>query len=70
MLLKAFRNIYTPVIMHKFTRPVIMITFVMWFLSSILVLPEIDLGLEQELAMSSDSYLLNYFRVILSFIPK
>ncbi|XP_065212714.1 NPC intracellular cholesterol transporter 1 homolog 1b isoform X2 [Planococcus citri] len=61
-LMNFFRNYCTPIIMHRVTRPVIMIIFVLWFLLSLTAMPYVELGLDQEIGMPGDSYLLPYFR--------
>lgn len=40
-----------------------MIVFFGWLCSSIAVVPHIEIGLDQELSMPEDSYVLKYFQV-------
>lgn len=49
--------------MHRNVRPVVIIIFFAWLCFSIAVLPDIQVGLDQELAVLKDSYLHKYFRV-------
>lgn len=49
--------------MNKFVRPLIVFIFISWLCASIMVIPKIDVGLEVELTMTDDSYVLKYFKV-------
>lgn len=48
--------------MNKVARPVVMIVFYGWLCLSIAVLPRVKIGLDQELSMPQDSYVLKYFK--------
>lgn len=67
-LYKFFKHCYAPVLLSKFVRPIIIVTFAAWLCSSIAVLPKIDIGLDQELSMPEDSYLLKYFEYLSSYL--
>lgn len=62
LLFKFFRSVYVPFLMKKVIRAFIMILFFAWFCASIAIVPKIDIGLDQELAMPEDSYVLHYFQ--------
>lgn len=49
--------------MNKFVRLLVVIIFSGWFLTSIVFIPKIDVGLDVELTMTDDSYVLKYFKV-------
>ncbi|XP_055643175.1 NPC intracellular cholesterol transporter 1 isoform X2 [Toxorhynchites rutilus septentrionalis] len=64
VLYKFFKSIYVPFIMQKPIRVIVMIIFFGWLCSSIAVAPHIDIGLDQELSMPADSFVLKYFRYL------
>lgn len=68
VLYKFFKYIYTPFLMKKWTRIGVMIVFFGWLCSSIAVAPHIDIGLDQELSMPEDSFVLKYFRYLKSYL--
>lgn len=49
--------------MNKFVRPLVVLVFTAWLCASIVVVPKIDVGLDVELTMTDDSYVLKYFQV-------
>lgn len=49
--------------MNKYFRSLIVLLFSAWFCMSIMVIPKIDVGLDVELTMTHDSYVLKYFKV-------
>lgn len=53
--------------MNKFIRPLVVIIFTAWFCTSIVAIPNIDIGLDVELTMTDDSYVLKYFKVSIVF---
>jgi len=59
----AFKKFYVPTLMNKFVRPLVVLIFISWLCASIMVIPKIDVGLEVELTMTDDSYVLKYFKV-------
>lgn len=63
LLFKFFKTIYVPAVMNKVMRPAIMIIFYGWLCLSIAVLPDVKIGLDQELSMAQDSYVYKYFQV-------
>lgn len=46
-------------------RAVVVVVFFGWLCASIAVSPKIEVGLDQELSVPEDSYVLNYFEVFL-----
>lgn len=54
---------YAPFLLSKAVRAIVTVLFLGWLCSSIAVAPKIEVGLDQELSMPEDSYMLNYFRV-------
>lgn len=68
LLYSFFKSFYVPVVMSKFVRIVIMIVFFGWLCSSIAVVPHIEIGLDQELSMPEDSFVLKYFKYLNSYL--
>ena len=70
ILYKLFKVLYVPLLMKKASRAIVMIVFFGWLCMSISVVPKIEIGLDQELSMPEDSYVLSYFKVIQYFNNK
>lgn len=68
MLYKFFKIVYVPFIMKKSVRASIMVIFFGWLCTSIAVAPHIDVGLDQELSMPEDSFVLKYFGHLQKFL--
>ncbi|GFY26133.1 NPC intracellular cholesterol transporter 1 [Trichonephila clavipes] len=68
LLYKFFKNVYAPLLLNNFSRVLVLIAFLGWLCSSIAVLNKIDIGLDQELAMPEDSYMLNYFQYLNKYL--
>ncbi|XP_044253675.1 NPC intracellular cholesterol transporter 1 isoform X1 [Tribolium madens] len=64
LLYSFFKSIYVPFLMNRFVRAFVMIVFFGWLCSSIAVVPHIEIGLDQELSMPEDSYVLKYFKFL------
>lgn len=64
ILYKLFKVLYVPLLMKTSVRAAVMVVFFGWLCTSIAVIPDIEIGLDQELSMSEDSYVLKYFKVI------
>ncbi|XP_017854983.2 NPC intracellular cholesterol transporter 1 isoform X2 [Drosophila busckii] len=62
LLYKFFRSVYVPFLMKKIVRAFVMVLFFGWICASIALIPKIDIGLDQELAMPEDSFVLHYFK--------
>ena len=68
LLYGFFKNIYMPLVMGKYMRPLIMVVFFGWLCSSIAVTPHIEIGLDQELSMPEDSFVLKYFQYLKTYL--
>ncbi|XP_076168069.1 Niemann-Pick type C-1a isoform X2 [Ptiloglossa arizonensis] len=68
ILYKLFKVVYVPLILKKWTRAVVMIVFFGWLCSSIAVVPHIEIGLDQELSMPEDSFVLKYFKFLNTYL--
>lgn len=58
-----FQHAYAPFILSKTMRAVVMVAFFGWLCASIALMPRVEVGLDQELSMPEDSYMLTYFKV-------
>lgn len=63
-----FKSLYVPFLMDKLVRCAVMIFFFGWLCSSIAVVPHIEIGLDQELSMPEDSYVLTYFKFLNDYL--
>ena len=61
VLYRVFEHFYAPFLLSKWVRPVIMLLFFGAACSSIAVVPRIGIGLDQELSMPEDSFVLKFF---------
>ena len=61
VLYKVFEHFYAPFLLSKFIRPLIMVTFLGFTCLSIYAVPQIEIGLDQELSMPDDSFVLKFF---------
>lgn len=68
ILYSFFKYVYTPFIMNKINRAVIMVIFFGWLCLSIALMPHIEIGLDQELSMPEDSFVLKYFKYLKDFL--
>lgn len=59
-----FRQTYAPALLARTTKPKVLVLFVLWLGASLFSLPYIELGLDQRLALPSDSYLIPYFDAV------
>ncbi|XP_011504238.1 PREDICTED: Niemann-Pick C1 protein-like [Ceratosolen solmsi marchali] len=57
-----FERIYTPVIMVKPIRIFILVIFIVGLTTSAIIIPNIEIGLDQQLSMPVDSYVYKYFQ--------
>jgi len=67
-LYKIFQHAYAPFILSKPVRAIVFVVFMGWLCSSIAVAPKIEVGLDQELSMPEDSYMLDYFRYLQNYL--
>nr|XP_033342938.1 NPC intracellular cholesterol transporter 1 isoform X2 [Megalopta genalis] len=68
ILYKLFKVAYVPLLLKKWVRAVVMLVFFGWLCSSIAVVPHIEIGLDQELSMPEDSFVLKYFKFLNSYL--
>ncbi|KAK3857102.1 hypothetical protein Pcinc_036625 [Petrolisthes cinctipes] len=63
-----FDQIYAPFILQDFVRVAVVLLFLGVFCTSIAVTPHLNVGLEQDLSMPEDSYVLKYFEYLNKFL--
>ncbi|BES94988.1 niemann-pick [Nesidiocoris tenuis] len=68
LLYRLTKSLYVPVLMNKITRPAVIIVFFGWLCLSIVALPHIDVGLDQELAMPQGSFVHKYFKFLKQYL--
>ena len=59
---------YSPFLMKKWVRGFVMILFLGWTCSSMAVIPKIEVGLDQEISMPDDSFVLKYFSFLKDYL--
>ncbi|ODV64049.1 sphingolipid transporter [Ascoidea rubescens DSM 1968] len=64
---RLLRKYYAPFILKKKVKPVILAIFIAWFGVSLALFPKIKFGLDQRIAIPSDSYLIDYFNDIYDY---
>ncbi|RMZ84645.1 hypothetical protein DV737_g1237, partial [Chaetothyriales sp. CBS 132003] len=55
------RKVYAPKLLDKKVRTLVLVAFVTLFAAGIALIPEVALGLDQRIAIPSDSYMIQYF---------
>lgn len=60
-LQRFIRLIYAPALLGKKTKVAVMTIFLGFFTAGLALLPHVELGLDQRIAIPSDSYLIKYF---------
>ncbi|XP_011312256.1 Niemann-Pick C1 protein isoform X2 [Fopius arisanus] len=68
VLYKIFKLAYVPFLLHKWVRAGVMVIFFGWLCTSIAVVPHIEIGLDQELSMPEDSFVLKYFKSLNEYL--
>lgn len=68
MLYAVVRDYYTPFLLHRYVKVGVLILFISWLCVSLSVLGNIEVGLDQALAMPEDSYVLRYFRSMAQYL--
>ncbi|XP_017762316.1 PREDICTED: Niemann-Pick C1 protein isoform X5 [Eufriesea mexicana] len=68
ILYKLFKVVYVPLLLKKWVRAFVMLIFFGWICSSIAVVPHIEIGLDQELSMPEDSFVLKYFKFLNNYL--
>ncbi|KAG8224451.1 hypothetical protein J437_LFUL003174, partial [Ladona fulva] len=68
LLYRFFQSVYAPLLMKRWVRAGVMVAFFGWLCASLAVLPKIEVGLDQELSMPEDSYVLKYFKFLKDYL--
>lgn len=68
LLYNFFKSVYVPFLMNKLTRQLVMVAFFGWLCASIAVVPHIEIGLDQDLSMPEDSFVLKYFKYLKDYL--
>lgn len=58
---KIIRKFYAPYLLRPAVMKVVVVIFTAWVAIAIALLPKVELGLDQRLAVPSDSYMVDYF---------
>ncbi|XP_072538578.1 NPC1-like intracellular cholesterol transporter 1 [Salminus brasiliensis] len=66
-LLPFMEKYYAPALLSRISRIVVMVLFIFMFCASIFLTSQVKVGLDQELAMPSDSYMLTYFEYLYKY---
>ncbi|XP_056137304.1 NPC1-like intracellular cholesterol transporter 1 [Lampris incognitus] len=66
-LLPLMRKYYAPALLHPVSRIIVMVVFIFMFCGSIFLMFHVTVGLDQELAMPTDSYMLEYFKYLYKY---
>lgn len=61
-LQNLFEKYYTPFLLAKPTRIIVMLIFLLVSCLSLIVAPSVEIGLDQELSMPKDSHIVKYFQ--------
>uniref|UniRef100_A0A8C8MG07 SSD domain-containing protein n=1 Tax=Oncorhynchus tshawytscha TaxID=74940 RepID=A0A8C8MG07_ONCTS len=67
-LFRFFKNIYAPFILKEWVRPIVVAVFVGLLSFSIAVTNKVEIGLDQKLSMPDDSYVLDYFKNLSTYL--
>jgi Niemann-Pick C1 protein len=68
LLYKAFKFVYAPFLFKFSVRVSVLVVFFGWLCLSLSVLDKVDVGLDQELSMPEDSFVLTYFRAMFNYL--
>lgn len=66
-LLPFMRKYYAPVLLHRYTRVIVMLVFIFMLCGSLFLMLNVTVGLDQELAMPQGSYMLDYFKYLYKY---
>jgi Niemann-Pick C1 protein len=61
---KFFKNVYTPLLLNNYVRAFVIVVFVGFFFACIAMCEKLKVGLDQKLAMPTDSYQIEYFEAL------
>ncbi|XP_068776569.1 NPC1-like intracellular cholesterol transporter 1 isoform X2 [Struthio camelus] len=59
---------YAPLLLHRVTRPLVMLLFLFVACAGLYLTLQVSVGLDQELAMPKDSYMLEYFAALNKYL--
>ncbi|XP_041956873.1 NPC1-like intracellular cholesterol transporter 1 [Alosa sapidissima] len=68
ILLPFMKKFYAPVLLHPVTRILVMVVFMFMFCSCIFLMFHVKVGLDQELSMPTNSYMLEYFKYLYKYL--
>ncbi|CAF1267837.1 unnamed protein product [Adineta ricciae] len=63
-LFGIFKQYYAPFVMNQHVRPTVIFLFFTWLAASVALLPFVKVGLEQNITMPKDSYMIDYFSAL------
>ncbi|XP_004544258.2 NPC1-like intracellular cholesterol transporter 1 [Maylandia zebra] len=63
-LMPFMKKYYAPVLLHRYTRIIVIVVFIFMFCGALFLMMNVKVGLDQELAMPQDSYMLTYFQYL------
>ncbi|XP_040011338.1 NPC1-like intracellular cholesterol transporter 1 isoform X2 [Xiphias gladius] len=66
-LLPFMRKYYAPVLLHPYTRIIVILVFIFMLCGSLFLMFHVTVGLDQELAMPKGSYMLDYFQYLYKY---
>ena len=66
-LQRFVRKVYAPKLLDNKVKTLVMTLFVSVFAAGLALIPEVQLGLDQRLAVPNDSYLINYFNDLYAY---
>lgn len=61
VLQRFIRKVYAPNLLGKKVKTLVIVVFVTLFAAGVSLIPEVELGLDQRIAIPSDSYLIQYY---------
>ncbi|CAF3716387.1 unnamed protein product [Rotaria sp. Silwood1] len=67
-LYRIFKYNYAPFIMNDYIRPLVIFIFFTWLATSIALIPYVKIGLEQNITMAKDSYMIEYFSALKQYL--
>ncbi|XP_040394231.1 NPC1-like intracellular cholesterol transporter 1 [Cygnus olor] len=62
-------HFYTPLLLHRLIRPLVVLLFLFFSFAGLYLILQVSVGLDQEIAMPEDSYMLQYFSDMNQYLP-
>ncbi|XP_071883311.1 NPC1-like intracellular cholesterol transporter 1 [Anas platyrhynchos] len=62
-------HFYTPLLLHRLVRPLVVLLFLFFSFAGLYLTLHVTVGLDQEIAMPEDSYMLQYFADMNQYLP-